>query len=132
MKLYALAFASLLILLATPLEAQTATVTYDAPAGVTAAQANQWTAVLYVNAVCTPTVCTGGTAFPSPHTCMAGVGAVVNCAFVIPTATFLAALTTSGPQNFSVALKDAVLGEGPQTAPFIRVKPGVATNPKLQ
>lgn len=120
MKLSVFGLALILMILAAPLEAQTATVAYDAPAGVTVAQANQWSAVLYVN----------GTAFASAHTCVAGVAPVVTCSFVLPVIT--AALTTSGPQTFTVALKDAVLGEGPQSVPFIRIRPGAPINLRLQ
>lgn len=111
--------ALLLLLLGSSLSAQSPQVAFDTPTGVTAAQANAWTSVLYVN----------GTAFPMTHTCAIN-GSAVTCTAPLPNIT--TALTATGPQNLTVSFKDVVLGEGPQSGPLVRLRPGAPSVPRIQ
>lgn len=95
-----------------PAFAQAATVAYDYPvvAGVPlAATVQAWTPTLYVN----------GTAFVLTHTCTGTT--TVTCTATLPNIT--SALTPTGPQTFTVSLKDTVLGESPQSLPLVKVRP---------
>lgn len=115
-----LAILLLIIGFAVPVTAQTATVIFDAATGTTAATANGWTSVLYVN----------NTAFPMVHTC-ALVGAVVTCSAPLPNIT--AALTPIGTQTFEVSFKDVVLNvESSRSGPFVRIRPAAPLNLRIQ
>lgn len=116
----------MILRLAAPVAAQTATATYDIPAAVapappiTLAQAQGWSGVLYVNSM----------PFPSPHTCTLVV-AVIRCTFTI--ANIGGALTGVGQQVFAVALNlGPILGEGNRSLPFTLTKPGAPINFLLQ
>lgn len=114
------AVGAMLLLTGSLARAQAATVLYDAPTGTTLAQANSWAGTLYVN----------NQAFQLTQTCtQAGVG-VVTCSAPLPNVA--AALAPTGPQNFEVTWKDAVLGEGPRSAVFIRNRPSAPTNGRFQ
>lgn len=119
MKTFVIAFAA--SLLASAVHAQTVTVAYDYNLGATAAQVQSWVALLYVNTTpfqLTPTCVT----VPSP--------VLVTCTAPLPNIT--TGLTASGPQSFSVSLKDVILGEGPKSFPLVLVKPSAPTVPRIQ
>lgn len=122
-KFLGLSLVLLSLFIAAPAYAQAASLAYDMPAGVTLAQANLWTPVLYVNT----------TQFPLAHTCSISAG-VVTCLLTLPTPAVLApALTAAGNQNFAVSMKDAVLGvESVQSVPLARLRPVVPINPRFQ
>lgn len=86
-------------------------VSYDY-VGASLATVQAWTPVLYVNSQ--PFVIAN-------QTCTQA-GTSVSCSFQLPTIT--PALTASGAQTFELALRDAVLGEGPKSSPLVRTKPG--------
>lgn len=98
--------------------AQTATVLFDAQTGTTAATANSWTSVLYVN----------GVAFPMVQTCTGTT--LVTCSAPLP--AIAAALTPLGTQTFEVTFKDVVLGESPRSGPFGRIRPAAPSNLRIQ
>lgn len=104
---------------AVALRAQTGPqIAFDAPSGVTPAQGNLWTSVLYVN----------GTPFPMVHTCVAA-GPLTTCTAPLPNIS--SALTATGPQTFTVSFKDVVLGEGPQSGPLVRLRPSAPSIPRI-
>lgn len=106
------------LLLASVATAQTATVLFDAATGTTAATANSWTSVLYVN----------GVAFPMVQTCTGTT--LVTCQAPSPNIT--AALTPLGTQTFEVTFKDVILGESPRSGPFARIRPAAPSNLRIQ
>jgi hypothetical protein len=105
--------------LSVPAYAQVATVAFDAQTGTTAATANSWTSVLYVN----------GTAFPLVHVCTL-VGTTTTCTAPLPNIT--AALTPVGTQTFTVTFKDSVLGESPSSSPLVKVRPAAPVLLRIQ
>lgn len=118
-RLFLLGLVGGLLTLGQLASAQTATVLFDAATGTTAATANSWTSVLYVN----------GVAFPLIHTCTLA-GTVVTCQSPLPNIT--AALTPLGTQTFEVTFKDVILGESPRSAPFARIRPAAPSNLRIQ
>lgn len=107
---------SLFLLAAVP--ARAASVLFDVTG--TVADANGWTSTLYVN----------GTAFPLVHTC-ALVATVVTCTATLPNIS--TALVAGSAQTFEIDLFDAVLNiRSPKSVPFIRNRPTVPINGRLQ
>lgn len=111
-----------LLMLGVLVQAQTGTVAYDYPASTPPATVQGYAATLFVN----------GTAFPITDTCVLNTTVtpnVVTCTAPLPNIT--AALTSSGPQSFTVTLKNVVLESSP-SAPFVLTAPSAPTGIRIQ
>lgn len=107
-----------------PCYAQAQSVIYTYPVtSATLVQVNGYIPTLYVN----------GASFPLTHTCVLTTTVTPNvftCTAPLPNIT--SALTPTGPQNFEVTLKDAIL-EGPKSnPPFVLTRPSVVSTLRIQ